>query len=106
MTQQHTPTPYHTNSEREIVDGTMQWCVYDNDGTLIASFGETDEGRANALQYVRTSNVHEELVDALETCKRWFEKHSPTAPLITGQQGEHPMLYMLNTAIAKAHGKV
>ena len=40
--------------------------------------------------------------EALETCERWFAKHSPTAPLINGLgEAEHPMLTMLRAALAR-----
>jgi hypothetical protein len=43
--------------------------------------------------------------DVLETCQRWFAKHSPTAPLINGLgDAEHPMLTMLNRALARVGG--
>lgn len=43
------------------------------------------------------------LEESLELCRSWFEKHSPTAPLI-GDLGhaEHPMLTSIKAAIADA----
>lgn len=40
------------------------------------------------------------LVEALETCRHWFEQNSPAAPLITGDHATHPMLAMIRKTLA------
>lgn len=46
-----------------------------------------------------------EYVETLKCCRRWFERHSPTAPLIGGfGEAEHPMLTLINAALAKGEG--
>ena len=40
------------------------------------------------------------LVESLECCKQWFEMHSPTAQLISGEQAEHPMLTSICKTLA------
>ncbi|WP_296257671.1 MULTISPECIES: hypothetical protein [unclassified Pseudomonas] len=49
----------------------------------------------------------DELNTALETCGRWFAKHSPTAPLIGGfGEAEHPMITFIRGAQSVPAAKV
>lgn len=44
--------------------------------------------------------------EALQTCERWFERHSPRAPLINGLgDAEHPMLTMIRGVLSNPTGK-
>lgn len=61
-----------------------------------------DEARAAVAELVEREKAQRE---ALESCERWFEKHSPTAPLINGLGvAEHPMLTMIRAALARVQG--
>ena len=55
------------------------------------------DARAAVAELIERDRAQRE---ALETCERWFAKHSPTAPLINGLgEAEHPMLTMLRAAL-------
>lgn len=46
-----------------------------------------------------------EYAETLKCCRKWFERHSPTAPLIGGfGDAEHPMLTLINASLAKGEG--
>ena len=49
----------------------------------------------------------DELSAVLDTCSKWFTKHSPTAPLIGGfGDAEHPMITFIRGALSAPAAKV
>jgi hypothetical protein len=91
--QKHTPGPWyysivgtntHIGAGNETVIDTDTMAVYEEDARLIASAPE--------------------LLECLEYCKLWFEKHAPLADHIEGL-AELPMLTSVKAAIRKAKGE-
>lgn len=67
---------------------------YEGDKILSAIRLDTTQPAPTAAQDVAG------LVEALETCRHWFEQNSPAAPLITGDHATHPMLAMIRKTLA------
>ncbi|GHH52430.1 hypothetical protein [[Pseudomonas] boreopolis] len=61
------------------------------------------DARAAAAELIEREKAQRE---ALETCERWFAKHSAVAPLINGGVAEHPMLTMIRAALGRVQGGV
>jgi len=91
----HSPGPWRVSYGSE-----NDYCVWDEKGNVHQDF--LDERAANAVLIGSAPDM----LEALKQCKAWFEKHSPTAELITGQKAEHPMLgLVIKPAIDKAEGR-
>lgn len=85
---------------KEAANGIAVYRESSGKGPGIAD--ELDRSRATVAELIERDMVWR---DVLETCERWFAKHSPTAPLINGiGEAEHPMLTMIRAALALVGG--
>ncbi|WP_434029152.1 hypothetical protein [[Pseudomonas] boreopolis] len=64
--------------------------------------GEWEEIHDAVVELIEREKAQRE---TLETCERWFAKHSAVAPLINGGVAEHPMLGMIRAALGRAQGE-
>lgn len=98
----HTLGPWHVDEDTRP---GMQWNrhICSDAGTTICfmahSDGKDEQGDEAKARLIAAAP---EMLGMLQWCESWFSKHSPTATLINGQTGEHPMLGIIREVIAKA----
>lgn len=98
----HTPGPWRAEGWKNTVVNSAKG------NTIVISpggdGGDNGVGIEEIQANARLIAAAPELLETLEFCRDWFAKFSPTSPLITGEQAEHPMLTAITKAIAKAKG--
>ena len=98
---QHDSLPY-------ILDGLDITTPEDSGFAIIAHVNPDtkDGGKSRGAFIVRACNNHYGLLEALELTIKWAERHGlDTAPLISGQSGEVPVIAKARSAIAKVRGQ-
>jgi hypothetical protein len=104
----HTPLPwkvYYAKNNGQLVLGTGEengQAIQNHNGSF---WRDEKEAKANAEFVVKACNSHYELLEALESCERWFKLHSENVELTNGKYTQHPMLTMIQDTIAKAKGE-
>jgi hypothetical protein len=92
----HTQGPWFAEGSRIVSEGNRNLTI-----ARVGVAADGDYSKDNAKLVAAAPDM----LEALEYCKSWFEKYSPTAELISGKYAPHPMLICIDAAIAKAKGE-